>query len=86
MKYSGYSLSGVISGGSYIGCTTSASYISTINTTPYIASGLYNWGNSTIVTESIEDIVYYKVIMKVGNIDKNNVCMKKMKAWLKKQI
>lgn len=80
-----YNLSNFITSGSYIGCTTSASYISTINTSPYIASGLY-WGNSNFVTESIEDIVYYKVIMKVGNIDKNNVCMKKMKAWLKKQI
>lgn len=86
MIYNGNNLSCVTSGGSYIGVTTSASYISTINTTPYIASGLYNWGSSTIVTESIEDIVYYKVIMKVGNVDKNNVCMKKMKAWLKKQI
>lgn len=58
---------------------------STINTSPYIGGGLYSWGQNTI-TESVEDIVYYKVMYKIGNIDKNNVCMKKMKLWLKKQI
>jgi len=58
---------------------------STINTSPYIGGGLYSWGQKT-VTESIEDIVYYKVMYKIGNVDKNNICMKNVKLWLKKQI